>query len=75
MKERMGENKVESQADSYVDKILIADNSLTGLWSSSSISSALSPTPSPHSELLQLSSTLGDQLSVLADGREGQLPP
>ena len=44
MKERMGENKVESQADSYVDKILIAANSLTGLWSSSSISSALSPT-------------------------------
>ena len=35
MKERMGENKVESQADSYVDKILTAINmemsSLTGL--------------------------------------------
>ena len=49
MKERMGENKVESQADSYVDKILIAANSL--LWSSSLISSALSPTPSPPGQL------------------------
>ena len=31
MKDRMGEDMVESQADSYVDKILIAANSLTGL--------------------------------------------
>jgi hypothetical protein len=30
MKERMGENKVETQAYSYVDKILITANSL---WS------------------------------------------
>ena len=31
MKERRGENVVESQADTYVDMILIAANSLTGL--------------------------------------------